>query len=172
MADTMVPVKKTTAPVPAMEPFRAFRTEIDNLFDRFLTGFSWPMMRRPLWREPAWDFETTFELAAPKVDVTEDTAAYKLTAELPGLTEKDIELSVVDGVLTLKGEKQQEKEEKNKQYWLSERTYGSFQRSFALPESVDPEKVDAKFAKGLLTITLPKKPEVVKAAKKIEVKAG
>jgi HSP20 family protein len=170
MADTMVPTKKTTAPAPAMEPFHVFRTEMDRLFDRFLSGFSWPMMRRPLWREPTWDFETTFKLAAPKVDVTEDTAAYKLAAELPGLTEKDIELSVAEGMLTLKGEKDQEKEEKNQQYWLSERTYGSFQRSFALPESVDPEKVDAKFANGVLTITLPKKPEVVKAAKKIEVK--
>jgi len=172
MADTMVPIKKTTAPTHAMEPFHAFRTEMDRLFDRFFTGFSWPMMRRPLWREPMWNFETTFEVAAPKVDVAEDPAAYKLTAELPGLTEKDIELSVVDGMLTLKGEKQQEKEEKNKQYWLNERTYGSFQRTFALPESVDPEKVDAKFAKGILTIMLPKKPEVVKAEKKIEVKAG
>jgi HSP20 family protein len=172
MADTMVPIKKTTAPTHAMEPFHAFRTEMDRLFDRFFTGFSLPMMRRPLWREPKWDFETTFEVAAPKVDVAEDPAAYKLTAELPGLTEKDIELSVVDGMLTLKGEKQQEKEEKNKQYWLNERTYGSFQRTFALPESVDPEKVDAKFAKGVLTIMLPKKPEVVKAEKKIEIKAG
>ena len=172
MADTMVPIKKTTAPTHAMEPFHAFRTEMDRLFDRFFTGFSWPMMRRPLWREPMWNFETTFEVAAPKVDVAEDPAAYKLTAELPGLTEKDIELSVVDGMLTLKGEKQQEKEEKNKQYWLNERTYGSFQRTFALPESVDPEKVDAKFAKGVLTIMLPKKPEVVKAEKKIEIKAG
>src|SRR5215472_7007857 len=126
MADTMVPIKKTTAPTHAMEPFHAFRTEMDRLFDRFFTGFSWPMMRRPLWREPKWDFETTFEVAAPKVDVAEDPAAYKLTAELPGLTEKDIELSVADGMLTLKGEKQQEKEEKDKQYWLSERTYGSF----------------------------------------------
>jgi HSP20 family protein len=170
MADTMVPVKKTTAPPQAMEPFQAFRTEMDRLFDRFFTGFSWPMMRRPLWREPAWDFETTFELAAPKVDVTEDDKGYTLTAELPGLTEKEIELSVADGMLTLKGEKHQEKEEKNKQYWLSERTYGSFQRTFALPDGVDPDKVDAKFAKGVLTIMLPKKPEVVKAAKKIEVK--
>lgn len=172
MADTMVPIKKTTAPAPAMEPFHTFRSEMDQLFDRFLSGFSWPMMRRPLWRAPTWDFETTFEMAAPKVDVTEDDKGYTLTAELPGLTEKEIELSVADGMLTLKGEKQQEKEEKNKQYWLSERTYGSFERTFALPEGVDPGKVDAKFAKGVLTILLLKKPEVVKAAKKIEVKAA
>jgi hypothetical protein len=106
MADTMVPVKKSTAPSTAMEPFHAFRTEteMDRLFDRFFTGFSWPMMRRPLWREPAWDFETTFEMAAPKVDVTEDDKAYMLTAELPGLTEKEIELSVADGMLTLRRE--------------------------------------------------------------------
>ena len=171
MADTMVPVKKTDAPAPAMEPFRAFRGEMDRLFDRFFSGLSWPMMRRPLWREPAWDFETTFEMGAPKVDVTEDEKGYKLSAELPGLTEKEIEVSLADGMLTLKGEKKQEKEEKTKQYWLSERTYGSFQRTFALPEGVDPEKVTAQFAKGVLTLTLPKKPEVVKEAKKIEVTA-
>jgi HSP20 family protein len=172
MADTMVPVKKTGVPAPAMEPFRAFRTEMDQLFDRFLTGFPWPMMRRPMWREPAWDFETTFEVGGPKVDVVEDAKAYKLTAELPGLTEKDIEVALADGMLTLKGEKKQEKEEKTKQYWLSERTYGSFQRTFALPEGVDPEMVDATFTKGVLTITLPKKAEVVKEAKKVEVKAA
>ncbi len=172
MADTMVPVKKTGVPAPAMEPFRAFRTEMDQLFDRFLSGFSLPLMRRPLWRQPAWDFETTFEMGAPKVDVTEDEKAYKLSAELPGLTEKDIEVSLADGMLTLKGEKKQEKEENTKQYWLSERSYGSFQRTFALPEGADPETVAAEFAKGVLTITLPKKPEVVKQAKKVEVKAA
>ena len=75
-------------------------------------------------------------------------------------------------MLTLKGEKKQEKEEKTKQYWLSERTYGSFQRTYALPDGVDPEKVAAQFAKGVLTLTLPKKPEVVKEAKKIEVKTA
>ena len=172
MADTMVPVKKTGVPAPAMEPFRAFRTEMDQLFDRFFSGFALPMMRRPLWREPAWEFETTFETGAPKVDVIEEEKAYRLSAELPGLTEKDIEVSLVDGMLTLKGEKKQEKEEKTKQYWLSERTYGSFQRTFALPEGVDPEKVDATFTKGVLSITLPKKLEAVKEAKKVEVKAA
>jgi HSP20 family protein len=155
-----------------MEPFRAFRTEMDQLFDRFFSGFALPMMRRPLWREPAWDFETRFEMGAPKVDVIEDEKAYKLSAELPGLTEKDLEVTVADGMLTLKGEKKQEKEEKAKQYWLSERAYGSFQRTFALSEGVDPTMVAAEFAKGVLTITLPKKPEVLKEAKKVEVTAA
>jgi HSP20 family protein len=172
MADTMVPVKKTGVPAPGMEPFRAFRTEMDQLFDRFFSGFALPMMRRPLWREPAWDFETTLEMGAPKVDVIEGEKAYKLSAELPGLIEKDIEVTLADGMLTLKGEKNQEKEEKTKQYWLNERSYGSFQRTFALPEGVDPDKVDATFTKGILTIMLPKKAEVVKEAKKVEVKAA
>jgi HSP20 family protein len=172
MADTMVSVKKMDVPPPAMEPFRAFRSEMDRVFDRFFSGFSWPMMRRPPWREPAWDFETTFEMGPPKVDVTEDEKNYTLTAELPGLTEKEVELSLVDGRLTMKGEKKQEKEETTKQYWLSERTYGSFQRTFALPDGVDPEKVAAQFTKGVLTLTLPKKPEVVKEAKKNEVKTA
>jgi HSP20 family protein len=172
MADTMVPVKKAPATVSVPEPWHAFRTEMDRLFDRFSSGFGFPSLRRTFWREPTWDYETSFELASPKVDVTEDATAYKVSAELPGLVEKDIEISVVGGMLTLKGEKQQEKEEKNKEYWVSERTYGSFQRSFTLPEGVDADKISAVFAKGVLTITLPKLPEMQKATKKIEVKAA
>ena len=170
MADTMIAVKKTPPTPTVPDPWRSFRTEMDRLFDRFSSGFAFPPLRRSFWREPTWDYETSFELASPKVDVTEDTAAYKIAAELPGLAEKDVEISVAGGMLTLKGEKQQEKEEKGKEYWVSERSYGSFQRSFTLPDGVDADKISAVFAKGVLTITLPKLPEVQKAAKKIEVK--
>jgi len=170
MADTMVAVKKTPPTPTTPDPWRTFRTEMDRLFDRFSSGFAFPSLRRSFWREPTWDYETSFELASPKVDVTEDTTAYKIAAELPGLAEKDVEISVAGGMLTLKGEKQQEKEEKGKEYWVSERSYGSFQRSFTLPDGVDADKISAVFAKGVLTITLPKLPEVQKAAKKIEVK--
>jgi HSP20 family protein len=169
----MVPVKKTVpATAPVADPWHAFRGEMDRLFDRFSSGFGFPSLRRSFWREPTWDYETTFDIASPKVDVTEDPTAYKVTAELPGLVEKDVEISVTGGMLTLKGEKQQEKEEKGKEYWVSERSYGSFQRSFSLPEGVDADKISAVFAKGVLTVTLPKLPEVQKATKKIEVKAA
>jgi HSP20 family protein len=88
------------------------------------------------------------------------------------LDEKNIEVKVTDGVITIKGEKQEEKEEKNKDYYLQERSFGSFQRSFELPQSVDLDKIEATFKKGVLTVTLPKKPEAQKPAKKIEVKAA
>jgi HSP20 family protein len=171
MAETTVEVKKTTpAPAPAATPdvWRSFRGEMDRLFDRF--GF--PSFRRMFETEPAWRWETSFGIAAPAVDVSEDDKAYKITAELPGMEAKDIELSMTGDMLVLKGEKRQEKEEKEKNYYLSERSYGSFQRSFQLPDGVDRDKLAADFSKGVLTITLPKTPEAQKQTKKIEVKAA
>jgi HSP20 family protein len=81
-------------------------------------------------------------------------------------------VKVVDGSLSIKGEKQEEKEEKKKEYYLHERRFGSFERSFELPDGVDADKIEAAFKKGVLTVTLPKKPEAQKPAKKIEVKAA
>lgn len=88
------------------------------------------------------------------------------------MDEKDIEVKVANGGLTIKGEKQEEKEEKKKDYYLHERRFGSFERCFAIPEDVDADKIEAHFKKGVLTVTLPKKPEAQKAEKKIEVKAA
>ena len=88
------------------------------------------------------------------------------------MDEKNIEVKVVNGNLTIKGEKQEEKEEKKKDYYLHERRFGSFERSFEVPEGVDADKIEASFKKGVLSVTLPKKPEAQKPAKKIEVKAA
>jgi HSP20 family protein len=95
-----------------------------------------------------------------------------VTAELPGMNEKEIEVVLSDGTLTLKGEKRQEKEQNEKNFYLSERSYGSFQRSFTLPSGVDREKIAADFAKGVLTITMPKTAKAKESQKKIEVKAA
>jgi len=97
---------------------------------------------------------------------------YTVTAELPGLEEKDIEVTVTDHLLTIKGEKSYEKEEKDKDHRVSERAYGSFQRAFTMPDGVDAEKITAALAKGVLTITMPKTAAAQKPAKKIEVKAA
>ena len=96
----------------------------------------------------------------------------KMADELPGLDEKDVEVSLAGGALTIRGEKQEEKEEKKKDYYLSERHYGSFERMFNLPQGVDPDNIEARFSKGLLTISMPKKPEAIKPEKSIPVKAG
>jgi HSP20 family protein len=83
-----------------------------------------------------------------------------------------VEVVAANGVLTIKGEKKEEKEEKKKDYYLSERRYGSFERRLQIPEEVDADKIEAAFKKGVLTVTLPKKAEAQKPAKKIEVKAA
>jgi HSP20 family protein len=169
MADVPVEVRKA-APAEASVPdvWRSFRSEMERLFDRF--GF--PSFRRILDMEPAWRPLSTFTFSAPAVDLSEDDKGYKITAELPGLNAKDVDVSVSDGRLVLEGEKRQEKEEKEKNYFFSERAYGSFQRAFELPASVDRDKIAADFAKGVLTITLPKTAEAQKQSKKIEVKSA
>jgi HSP20 family protein len=164
-----VPVEKKAEPTERMVPdvWRSFRGEMDRLADRF--GF--PSLRRMFDMEPAWRPMSSFTFSAPAIDMSEDDKAYKISAELPGLDAKDVDVSVSGNTLVLKGEKRQEKEEKEKNYYFSERAYGSFQRAFELPASVDQSKILADFSKGVLTITLPKTPEAQKQQKKIEVKS-
>jgi HSP20 family protein len=151
-------------------PFESLRREVDRLLDDFGLGV-WRPLRRPLWAEPLFRREMRWP-TMPPVDVVEGDKAYELTAELPGMDEKSIEVKVTDGYLTIKGEKREEKEEKEKDYYLSERHFGSFERSFDVPESVDLSKIEASFKKGVLTVTMPKKAEARKPEKKIEVKAA
>jgi HSP20 family protein len=121
------------------------RRELDRLFDRFL--------------EPAWSEMPTLGDWSPTVDVSEDKDAVTVKAELPGVEQKDIAVSLQDGVLSIKGEKRAEKEEKDKRYHRVERSYGAFYRSIQLPSTVDTGKVSATFKDGVVTITLPKAPE-------------
>ena len=173
MPDTAIAIKKAPAlRQNAPDVWRSFRDEVERLFDRFDGPFRMPSMRRMFDLEPLWRSETSFDLNIPAVDVSEDDKAYRITAELPGLDEKGIEVSMSGDRLVLKGEKRQEKEEKDKNHYLSERSYGSFERSFRLPDGIDQDKVAAIFAKGVLTVTLPKTAEAQKQQKKIEVKAA
>lgn len=172
MATTPVEVKKT-APAPAVtDAWRSFRTDMDRLMDRFAGGFGLPSLRRMFDLAPPFGVGTTLEMPTPAMDVTEDADGYKVTAELPGMDETEIEVALTDQMLTIKGEKKLEKEETDKDYYLSERSYGSFRRSFALPENIDPDKVAASFAKGVLTVTLPKIVAAKAEPKKVEVKAA
>ena len=171
MAQTPVEVKKA-APARAPDLLQSFRGEMDRLFDRFAGGFGLPAFRRMFDLDPASRMESAFSFSAPAVDMTEDDKAYKITAELPGLDEKDIDVTVSGDMLTLKGEKRYEKDEQDKNRYMTERAYGSFQRSFVLPDGIDREKIAADLSKGVLTITLPKTPEAQKQQKKIEVKTA
>lgn len=155
-----------------LQPFESLRREVDRLFEDFGRDLWISPFRRPVFDlEPLWERQFAWGVA-PAVDIVEKDNAYEVTAELPGLDEKNIEVKLSDGGLTIKGEKKEEKEEKRKGFHLQERHFGSFERSFRIPEGVDPDKIDASFKKGVLTVTLPKKPEAQKPAKKIEVKAG
>ncbi len=173
---TKLPVKieKTTTPTPQMwQPFESLRREIDRMFDDF-GGGSWRSPFRGSFFEPFRRGEAALA-ALPAVDVTETEKAYEITADLPGIDEKNIDVKFANGVLTIKGEKQdekEEKEEKNKGYYVRERSFGSFERSFEVPDSVDTDKIEATFRKGVLTLTLPKSAEAQKAEKKIAVKAA
>lgn len=149
-------------------PFQQLRQQIDRAFED-LGGNFWhlPWSRS----SDASNGMSLFSSAVPAVDLAEKEDCYELTAELPGLDEKDIEVTCTpDGYLILKGEKTAEREEKKKDYHLSERRYGSFQRSFRLPPEVNIDKIDAQYNRGVLKLTLPKRPEAVQAARRIDIK--
>jgi HSP20 family protein len=153
-------------------PLEGLHREVDRLFEDFgRTSWRWPLRRRFFGVEPFWRGEVSWG-TLPAVDVAEDDKAYEITAELPGMEEKDIALTVSGDTLSITGEKSDEKEEQKKDYYLSERRYGSFERSFRLPDGVDADKIEATFKKGVLTVTLPKRPEAQKPEKKITVKAA
>ena len=176
MAETTskVPVKteKSSAPMPqAWRPFESLRHEIDRVFDEFDGGFWRPFRNSFFDFAPVRRAEAALS-AMPAVDVSETDKAYEITAELPGMDEKNVEVKVANHTLTIKGEKQEEKEEKKKDYYRRERSFGSFERSFAVPDDVDTDKIEANFKKGVLSVTLPKSAEAQKAEKKIAVKAA
>ena len=171
MNDTSKAPAKTGSTVAASrgwQPFESLKQEVDRLFDEFDGGF-WPSpFRRAFQSEPL----RRLQEATPAVDIAEKDGAYEISAELPGMEEKDIDVSVANGVLTIKGEKREEKEEKRKDYHVSERRYGTFQRSFSVPDGIDADKISASFKKGVLTIALPKTPEAQKLEKKISIKTA
>ena len=171
---TKLPVKTEKMPAAPTQrtPFESLRREIDRLFDDFDGGFWRSPFRRSVFDlVPSWGREMTWS-ATPAVDVTDTEKAYEITAELPGIDEKNVEVKVANGVITIKGEKQEDKEEKRKDYYLRERNFGSFERAFQVPDGVDADKIEAIFKKGVLTVTLPKTAAAQKAAKKIDIKAA
>jgi HSP20 family protein len=112
------------------------------------------------------------DMLAPRIDIAESKDAIDLTAELPRVDEKDVDVTLADGVLTIRGAKKAERDEKDKDknWHVVERSYGSFSRTISLPFDPDSAKVEAKFEKGVLHIHLPKPAEVAKKQQKIEVK--
>lgn len=154
------------------QPLESLRGEIDRVFDDFARGFGRPLFGRGFFDlEPFRRFDRQLAVNAPAVDLVEKEDRYLVTAELPGIDEKDVDVKIADNILTIKGEKKEEREEREKGRYLSERRYGAFTRSFQLPTGVDEAKIEATFEKGVLTVTLPKTAEAKAKEKKIAIKA-
>lgn len=156
----LIPFGKKAVAVKQEEehPFLTMQREMNRMFDSFTRTWG------------ADTFPADNGVFTPRMDVTEDAKAFFVTAELPGINEKDIDLTITGDTLTLRGEKKAEKEETGKNYFYSERSYGSFSRSIPLPRQIDTDKVSAGFKKGILTITLPKTAAAMEDLKKISVK--
>ena len=136
--------------------------DVEKVFDEFSR------------RSPFTVGADTSAFAGPKIDMAETKDAIDVTAELPGVEEKDIELTLSEGLLTIRGEKKSERNEQDakKNWYAVERSYGSFSRSIALPFEPTSDKVEAKFDKGILRVHLPKPPEAASKQQKIEIKKG
>jgi HSP20 family protein len=163
------PAANTPVPTTPWNMLDDLRREVDRLFQDFGQG-GWLRKLRGSDLEPA--VHRYFTWSAPAVDMVEKDTGFEIAAELPGIASKDVDVFVKNGNIVIKGEKQEQKEEKAKDYYLKERQYGSFERSFAIPDGVDTSAIEATFKNGVLKVTLPKTLEAQKPAQKIEVKAA
>jgi HSP20 family protein len=146
-----------------MDPILSLHREMNRLFDDFFGGAGR--------RLPSVGFGAGFGgMGWPQTDVVENDKEYRVTAELPGLEEKDIDLTFQDGVLTLKGEKKVEHGGEGARY--TERYHGRFQRSIGVGPDVDEDKVSASFRNGVLTVVMPKTPEAESKVKHISINGG
>jgi len=140
-------------------PFAELHKQMDELFDDWARSVRPPVATR---REAG--------LLRPTIDVSETEDAFKVSAELPGVEEKDVDVTVSDDRLTIKAEKRKESEEKDERFHRVERSYGAFERTMTLPPGVDTENVNAEMKNGTLTITIPKTQRMKEHTRKIAVK--
>lgn len=154
--------RRSEAPLRREEenPFYVLHREMNRMFDDFFRGFDFPSP----------DDRGFIGGFAPSVDVRKDEKEVLVKAELPGMDEKDVEVVLADGVLTIRGEKKEEKEDKEGGYWRRELRYGSFNRDISLPEGLNMEKVDAKLKNGILTVSIPWLEAPKTKGKKITIK--
>ena len=145
---------------PDTDPFTMLQTRMNRLFDDVFADTPFTSSRG-VWGD-----------RLPSVDLTESAEAIEVEAELPGVSEEDVQVSLDGDVLTIRGEKRSETKTEKKDYHHVERAYGTFQRSFRLPAEVDQDKVEATFKKGVLTVRLPKTERALERVRKIEVKPG
>lgn len=160
---SLIPWTETTVPAnrDVYDPFVAFRREMDRLFNEFFGSTGLPAMTAG----GTW-------MVAPQLDFVETDTDYRVIVELPGVDPKDVSIELRGDVLTIRGEKKAEHEEKAENRYLVERRFGRFERQIRLPAEIDLDKAEATYDKGVLTIRLPKPEAAQKPAKKIEVKAA
>lgn len=140
-------------------PLASLQSEIDRVFGDFFETFD--------------NFPTLSNgTMVPKADFSESDSGYELAVEMPGVAEKDLDVSVKNGVLTVKGEKKSEREEKKKDYYRAERSYGSYYRAMTLPEDADEAKIAARFTDGVLRVAIPKSAEAKSKSQKIAIQKG
>lgn len=151
-------------------PFESFLHGMDSLhkeMDRLFEDF-WKGHGRPTSMSETWEH---FDVS-PRLDETEDEKAFHIKIELPGMDKDDVDITLANGLLTIRGEKKREEEEKGKDFYRSERSFGSFRRSLPIPVDVDESRIEASFKKGILSIELPKSEEARKKVKHIHVEAA
>lgn len=157
---TLMPFGRGSAPSRSHEDtFLSLRREMDQLFDSFTRGWGLPTL-------------ASENVLSPRVDIVETETGLEMTAELPGIDPKAIELDLDDDVLTLKAERKAEREEKDdkRRYHLTERSTGTYMRSFTLPFTPDRDKITADFDKGVLKVMVPRSPDQPKSTKRIEIR--
>ena len=165
MTEQSKTAEQGSLPTPrSLDPFSSMRAEMERLFDSYLG--------HGLGRLPGLSREGWGGFTSPSTDLKETDKEFLVEAELPGMDENDVSVTLTNGVLTIRGEKKSEREEKKENYRLMERSYGSFHRSFQLGDAVDPDNVKASFEKGVLRVALPKRPESAKAEKQIPIGKG
>ena len=142
--------------------FSSLHNEIDRVFDRFSTGRRWPF----------GELMTNGSKLSPSMNVSETDKDVEVTVELPGVEEKEIDVSLADDVLTIKGEKKKEEEKSEDDYKIVECSYGAFERAIRLPCEVQADKIEANFKNGVLAVKLPKSPEAETKTRKIAVKSA
>lgn len=167
-AGANVPVKRTDvrpsfSKGAETNPIVQLHREMDRLFENAFRGFGMTPFRTDIFPS------ITADLLKPQVDIGATEKEYSITAEVPGVDEKDVKIEIANNTMTICGEKKQEKEEKDKNYYRVERSYGSFQRILSLPEDADQENIKATFKKGILTIKIPKKSLPKTEVKQIEI---
>jgi len=145
-------------------PLQQLHSEMDKLFDQAFKGFG----VHPF----GFGRVAPAELFKPTLDLSASEKQYTVNVEIPGVDEKDIQLEIADDTLVIKGEKKQESESKDNSFYRIERSYGSFRRMLSLPEDADRENVSAAFKKGVLTVTIPRKPTQKTDVRRVEIKGA